>query len=142
MTMTPAEADLPRRSHDELMIQNREAVVDEIYAEDFVNHSPGIPEDQRRGRAAVLAHNRYMHSAFSNITLVNEAPVIEGEMIGFRWIFSATHSGDFFGIPATGREVTLEGYDIMQIRDGKIVNAWVYQDTASLLTQLQPSKPA
>jgi predicted ester cyclase len=133
--MTPEEIKLPLRSHDEVMLLNKEEVIDEIYAEDFINLSPGIPDDQRRGREAVRAHNRYLHSAFSDIALVNEDPVIEGDMIGFRWVFSATHTGNFYGAPATGKRVTIDGYDLMQIRDGKIVKAWVYQDTASLFAQ-------
>jgi predicted ester cyclase len=135
--MTPEEINLPLRSHDEVMILNREEVIDQIYAPDFVNHSPGLPEDQRRGLDAVRAHNRYLHSAFSDIALVNESPVIEGDMIGFRWIFSATHTGDFYGVPATGKRITIEGFDVMRIRNGKITDAWVYQDTASLFAQLQ-----
>jgi ketosteroid isomerase-like protein len=129
--MTPEEINLPIRSHDEVMILNKEEVIDQISAEDFVNHSPGIPEDQRRGRDAVRAHNRYLHSAFSDIALVNESPVIEGDMIGFRWIFSATHTGE------TGKRITIEGFDVMKIRNGKITDAWVYQDTAGLFIQLQ-----
>ncbi len=135
--MTSEEIKLPLRSHDEVMILNREEVIDQIYAPDFANHSPGLPEDQRRGLDAVRAHNRYLQSAFSDIALVNESPVIEGDMIGFRWIFSATHTGDFYGIPATGKRITIEGFDVMRIRDGKITDAWVYQDTASLFAQLQ-----
>lgn len=135
--MTPEEVRLPLRSHDEVMVLNKEEVIEEIYAEDFVNHSPGLPDDQRQGWDVLRAHNRYLQNAFSEISLINEDPVIEGDMIGFRWIFSATHTGDFYGVPATGKRITIEGFDIMRIRNGKITDAWVYQDTASLFAQLQ-----
>ena len=135
--MTDEEIKLPLRSHDEVMLLNKEAVIDEIYAVDFINHSPGIPDEQRQGLEPVRAHNRYLHSAFSNIELINEPPVVEGDLIGFRWVFTATHTGNFYGVPATGKRVTIDGYDIMRIRDGKIVEAWVYQDTASLFAQFQ-----
>jgi predicted ester cyclase len=128
---------LPLRSHDDVLVGNREEAIPEIYAPYFTNNSPGIPDDQRRGLEAVRNHNRYLHSAFSDIELVNESPVVEGDMIGFRWVFSATHTGNFYGVPATGKRVTIEGYDVMQIRGGKIINAWVYQDTASLFAQFQ-----
>lgn len=135
--MTPEEMKLPLRSHDEVLLLNREEVIPEIYSPGFTNNSPGIPDDQRRGLDAVRNHNRYLHSAFSDIDLVNHDPVVEGDMIGFGWVFSATHTGNFYGMPATGKRVTIEGYDVMQIRDGKILNAWVYQDTASLFAQFQ-----
>jgi predicted ester cyclase len=133
--MTAEELLLPIRSHDDILVGNKEHLIDEIYADYFVNLSPGIPDEQRHGREAVRNHNRYLHQAFSDIEVVNEAPVVEGDMIAFRWVFTATHTGNFYGVPATGKRVTIDGYDIMQISGGKITKAWVYQDTASLFAQ-------
>jgi predicted ester cyclase len=135
--MTPEEMKLPLLSHDLVLVQLREEIIPQIYALGFTNNSPGVPDDQRRGLDAVRDHNRYLHSAFSDIELINESPVVEGDMIGFRWVFTATHTGNFYGAPATGKRVTIDGYDIMQIRNGKIVNVWAYQDTASLFAQFQ-----
>ena len=47
-----------------------------------------------------------------------------------------THKEELEGIPATGREVTLEACNIVQVRDGKIVRERDYYDTAEMLKQL------
>ena len=47
-----------------------------------------------------------------------------------------THKEELDGIPATGREVTLEGCNIVQVRDGKIVRERDYYDTGEMLKQL------
>ena len=47
-----------------------------------------------------------------------------------------THRGDFFGLPATGREVTLTGVHIMRVADGKIVEHWGSNDDLGLMRQL------
>jgi predicted ester cyclase len=41
-----------------------------------------------------------------------------------------------FGRPPTGRPVPIEGYDILRIRDGKIIEAWIEQDRIGLLRQI------
>jgi predicted ester cyclase len=47
-----------------------------------------------------------------------------------------THLGDFFGIPPTGRRVTMSGVHVMQIADGKIAEHWGSNDDLGLIRQL------
>jgi len=136
--MTPEETRLPMRSHDEALVGNKTEAIDEIYAEDFFNRTPGLPDSMRYGREAVREQYRLLHAAFSDMKITNGDPVVEGDLIGFRWEFEAKHTGLFFGMPATNKTVSIEGYDIIQVRGGKIRAAWIYQDLASLLQQIQP----
>lgn len=53
-----------------------------------------------------------------------------------RWSFSGTHTGDFAGIPATNKKITVEGMTIARIVDGKITEERDYADDLGLLTQL------
>mgnify|MGYP000633594753 FL=1 len=46
----------------------------------------------------------------------------QGDKIVKHWNFKGTHSGDFFGIPATGKSVNVEGVTLVKMKDGKIVN--------------------
>ncbi len=52
-------------------------------------------------------------------------------------IYRAKHIGEFAGIPATGKEVTLTGIDIYRIVDGKIVEQWFEADFTGTLQQLR-----
>jgi steroid delta-isomerase-like uncharacterized protein len=62
--------------------------------------------------------------------------VVEGDKVVNRWTGTATHTGNFFGIPATGKAVTVEGITIHQIADGRIVQDWSQSDQLSVLQQL------
>lgn len=47
--------------------------------------------------------------------------VIAGNQVASHWIFTATHSGDLYGIPPSGKKVRFQNINIMKIEDGKIV---------------------
>jgi len=48
----------------------------------------------------------------------------------------AHHQGSFFGLPPTGKLCTLDGIDIYQVANGKIVAAWHRENLLGLLRQL------
>lgn len=62
--------------------------------------------------------------------------VVEGDKVVNRWTGKATHTGNFFGIPPTGKAVTVEGITIHQIVDGRIVADWSQSDQLVLMQQL------
>jgi predicted ester cyclase len=62
--------------------------------------------------------------------------IVDGDVVGLRWTWEATHYGPFLGIPPTGARVSIEGYDLILVRDGQIHGAWVYQDNLGLMAQL------
>ena len=51
-----------------------------------------------------------------------------------RW--SGTHRGEFMGIPATGRSVTVEAWTLDRYRDGRLVESRIIMDVAGMLAQL------
>ena len=52
------------------------------------------------------------------------------------WLFEGTHTGDFMGVPATGRQLHVRGIEIWRCADGKIVERWGVIDTGSVMQQL------
>lgn len=129
------------RSHEEAMIGGDMSILDEIYGEDFVDHSPGIPDDMRRGPGSVRGHYSFLRSAFSDMAIEQHDVIVDGDLIGLRWTWHATHSGPFLGMPPTGARVAIDGYDLIEVRDGKIRAAWVYQDNLALMAQLGAAGP-
>lgn len=47
--------------------------------------------------------------------------VVEGNRVSSHWVFNATHLGNLYGIPPTGKAVKFQNINIMKIEDGKIV---------------------
>ena len=62
--------------------------------------------------------------------------IAEGDKVVARITMTGTHTGDFWGIPATGKRVEFTGIYIVRIVDGKIVEHWGEEDGVSLLQQL------
>ena len=60
----------------------------------------------------------------------------EGDKVVARITMTGTHTGDFFGIPATGKHVNFSGIYIVRLENGKIVEHWGEEDSLGLLKQL------
>jgi predicted ester cyclase len=125
------------RSHVEAMIGGDLDMLDEIFAPDFVNNSPGVPEENRHGPDGQRNAYRFLRSAFSDISMDHDDAIVDGDLVGLRWVWHAHHTGQFLHVAPTGAHVTIEGYDIVEVRDGKITQAWVYQDNLGLMAQLE-----
>jgi hypothetical protein len=60
----------------------------------------------------------------------------QGDQLVKQWNFTGKHTGDFFGIPATGRTVDLSGVTIAKMVNGKISKEQDFFDNHSFMQQL------
>lgn len=122
------------RINGEMISQNRLDLVDELFTESFVNHSapPGLPTD----REGVKMFFGALHAAFSGLHVTVEDQVAEGDKVVTRKTFHGTHTGDFFGVPATGRTISFKLIDILRLVDGRGTDHWNVVDQLGLLRQL------
>jgi predicted ester cyclase len=56
--------------------------------------------------------------------------------VAVRHVHHATQTGEFAGVPATGKRVTVPGTEILRLRDGQIVEFWHQGDFLALMQQL------
>ena len=59
-----------------------------------------------------------------------------GDKVVYRWKGSGTQKGDFMGIPATGKTVTMEGMTIARVENDQIVETWRQFDLIGAMAQL------
>jgi steroid delta-isomerase-like uncharacterized protein len=59
-------------------------------------------------------------TGFSDITFTLVDVFGQGDKIVKHWNFKGTHTGDFFGIPATGKKVNIDSVTLVKMKDGKI----------------------
>jgi len=108
--------------------------IDELVAEDFVEHVPFPGQGPgREGLRQVLAT---FLSAFPDIRWTLEEQIAEGEKVVSRFTMTGTHRGDFLGIPPTGKSVNIWGVVIDVVRDGKFAESRIIMDTLGLMQQL------
>lgn len=129
-----------RRLYEEAFSQGNIDVINEIMADDFVEHEelpPGIPPG-REGPRTLLTIFR---SAFPDFRASVEEMLEDGDKVITRVRFSGTHQGEFMGIPATGNTFDMPAIDIVEFRDGKAVAHWGVMDQAGMMQQLGVGGP-
>ena len=141
MSESPAGADerernkaVIRRFVEEVQNEKDEAAYDELNDPTFVNLSapPGMPSDKEGGKAYLFG----FLNAFPDCRFTIDDMIAEGDRVVTKKTFRGTHTGEFMGIPATGKEVELQYVDIMRVRDGRIVEHWLSMDQLSFMQQL------
>jgi steroid delta-isomerase-like uncharacterized protein len=108
--------------------------VDEYLAENYVDHDPPIPgqADREGMRQAGAMFRAAFPDWHSDVGIL----VGEGDLVVEEFTASGTHQGEIFGVPASGRTVSLPGINIWRVRDGRIVERWGRLDDLGLLRQL------
>lgn len=105
----------------------------ELYDASIVHHGPAPePLDQEANRAFY----EELWAAFPGAQLVIDDTIVEGDRLAARFRLSGEHTGEFRGIPATGRPFVLRGQTILRFQDGRVVERWTTSDLLGLLTQL------
>ena len=111
------------------------AALDDLATPEFVEHEelpPGIP----RNREGVKHFFSLLRTAFPDATATMENLVVQGDMVAARLVVTGTHRGDFVGIPPTGKQVSIQVFDLVRVVDGKMTEHWGLSDQFSLLQQL------
>lgn len=128
--------DVVRRYLTEVVSGGRMELADQLIAPDVAFTSPYTPEPlhSREGLIAMLS---YLHAAFPDFLLREEASLAEGELVASRWVAGGTHTGaEFNGLPADGRRFEITGMSVYRVADGRIVEGWVNDDTLGMASQL------
>jgi steroid delta-isomerase-like uncharacterized protein len=124
----------PRRFAEEVINGHNLDLLDELFASDYTNHA--APPDLPKGPAGERAFAGPFFAAFPDARLTVEDYFAAGDKVAVRFRYGGTHSGEFMGIPATGKAFSVGGMNIFRIRDGKIVDNWSQLDMLGLLQQL------
>jgi steroid delta-isomerase-like uncharacterized protein len=124
-----------QRAVDEVWNRGDFAVVADLVARDYVGHA-STPADETHGPEGYRQFHATLRAAFPDIRFTVEDQIAEGDRVVTRWTARATHSGDFQGIPPTGRRGRVTGITIDRVAGGKIVECWTNADDLGLLQQL------
>ena len=111
---------------------NDQARLKELLAPDFVAHQPGGPQNGQ----AFVQHLSSFRLAFSDSEFTVEEQIAEGDRIATRATWQAIHSGDFQGLPPTGKQIAISAIFFGRIREGKFVESRSLFDQMSLMQQL------
>jgi steroid delta-isomerase-like uncharacterized protein len=119
---------------EEVINEGRLDRVNDLVALDFVELDP-LPGQQqgREGLKQVIAAFR---TAFPDIHWVIEEMLGEGDKVFSRFTWHGTHRGEFFGAPATGKQITVKGMVVDRVVVGKMAESQILMDGVSMMRQL------
>jgi steroid delta-isomerase-like uncharacterized protein len=132
--MTRDNATIVRDFVDEVITQgNIEAAAQYVW-EDVIEQVP-LP-GQAPGLDGLKGILRAMRAGFPDIVFSIQEQITEHDKVASRFEWTGTHSGEFLGIPATGRPVRVWGIVIDRLEDGRIKDTRIIMDTVGLMGQL------
>lgn len=137
---TEDNKEVVRRYYEDAFNEGRTDLLEELIAEDVVNHDPVSDEtltpEKARGFDGFVRHVEAAREAFPDATVTIEDVIAEDDEVLVRFTFEGTHEGRFVGIEPTGNRVRGTNMVLMRLEDGKIAERWEESDGLDLLRQL------
>jgi steroid delta-isomerase-like uncharacterized protein len=134
ITSSDAAKAVVRRNTEEVQNCGNFELFEELFADDFVDHTPqpnttpdknGVRDLYRRLRAAFPDFHADIHWQAGY-----------GEMVTTYKTYRGTHDGPFLGIAPTHRKIHFESVNVMRVQNGKINEHWGVANLFSLMQQL------
>jgi steroid delta-isomerase-like uncharacterized protein len=133
--MSPDNNSIVRRLYEETWNKRKLEVLSELVSPSHALHGPNFsgssigPEAYKRQVALFLA-------GFPDLRWTIEDTITEKDKVAVVWSFTGTHKGEFMGISATNKKVSIDGITVHEIANGKIMDSYVNWDTWGLMQQL------
>ena len=122
-----------RRFIDEIFVAGSLSAVDQLIAPDAVFHTYPFGDDPRGGMRKAIER---VSAGLSDAAFTVHDMVAEDDLVAAGVTSGATHSGQFMGMPATGRRYEIEELHLFRIRDGRVVEHWHQFDQMAMMRQL------
>lgn len=139
-TTTQANKAVVQRYIDEIQNGHSLDAIGDIYSVDFIDHTASVGgifvggiEGLKQGYATFLKAFPDLHAAVDDL-------IAEGDKVVAYKTLTGTHSGEWFGIPATGNLVEFKIISIYRIKNDKISEFWGLQDEITLRQQLKGNR--
>ena len=128
-----------RRNTEEVQGKGNFDVFEEIFADDFVDHTtqPSMTPD----KAGVRRLYTYMREAFPDFHAKTHWQLADGDRVTTFKTYYGTRDGQFLGIGPTHRKIHFEPVDVMRVRNGKITDHWGVGNLLSLMQQIGGWRP-
>lgn len=122
-----------RRMIEELWNQQKIDVADELFAADAT--APDLPQLPPGPMGTKIVAQMFL-TAFPDLHMTIEDMIAEEDRVAVRFTETATHKGDFMGVPASGKSVKFTEMAILQLKDSKITSSWYNVDVLTIMQQI------
>jgi steroid delta-isomerase-like uncharacterized protein len=123
-----------RRNTEEVQSRGNFDLFEELFADDFVDHTPQPNTTPDKDGVRKLYHA--LRGAFPDFHADIHWQAADGNLVTTYKTYHGTHEGPFLGVAPTGRLIHFETVDVMRVREGKITEHWEVANLFSLMQQL------
>ncbi len=123
-----------RRNTEEVQGGGNFDVFEELFADDFLDHTPQPGRTPDKAGARELY--KILRAAFPDFHADIHWQIADGDRVTTYKTYHGTHRGEFLGVAPTWRKIQFETVDVMRVRDGKIAEHWGVANLFSLMQQL------
>jgi predicted ester cyclase len=99
-----------------------DADVEAAFTAGFRDHRPGAVE---AGVAEFAEHRKEALGALSGLSARYEPIAGDGPRLAAHATVTGVHSGEFFGVAATGKRMSWREVHLFEVRDGRIAGHWM-----------------
>jgi steroid delta-isomerase-like uncharacterized protein len=124
---------LVRRFIDEIFLKRDFSAVDELLTEDFTPHTWGPMPPGRDGLKEAIGR---VSAGITDARMTVEDVIAEGDRVAARLTSSATHTGEFMGMPPSGKRYEIGEIHIFRVADGRVAEHWHQADFLGMMRQL------
>jgi len=129
-----------RRLYEEVWNHRKLEVVNELISPSHALQGPNIFGSSIGPEAYKHQVSRFLE-AYPDVHWAIEDTIAEKDKVVACWTFSATHKGDYMGVPATNKKVSVCGMTIHHIAGGKIMDSHTNWDALGMMQQLGVALP-
>jgi steroid delta-isomerase-like uncharacterized protein len=133
--MSAANKGIVRRLYEEVWNQRKLELINEIISPSHALQAPTVagsavgPEVYKRQFLGML-------EGYPDLQWTVEDLIAEEDKVVACWTMSGTHKGEYMGVPATNKKVSVDGITIHHISGGKIMDSYSNWDALGMMQQL------
>jgi steroid delta-isomerase-like uncharacterized protein len=132
-TAVEEEKALVRRFIDEVFLKGDFAAVDDLTTDDFVSQTSGPGASGKDGMKQAITR---VSAGLSDASMKIEDMIAEDDRVAVRLTGHAVQTGEFMGMPPSGKAYTIGEIHIFRVRDGKVAEHWHQADFLGMMRQL------
>jgi len=133
-TLSAVAKAVVRRNTEEVQGKGNFDVFEELFADDFVDHTP--QPNATPDKAGVRKLYTYMRAAFPDFHAEIHWQLADADRVTTYKTYYGTHEGALLGVAPTHRSVQFETVDVMRVQNGKITDHWGVANLLSLMQQI------
>lgn len=133
--MSAQNKAIVRRLYEEVWNKRKVELISEIISPSHALQAPNVagsavgPEAYKRQVSNMLGAYPDLHFSIEDL-------IAEKDKVVACWTLSGTHKGNYMGIPATDKKVSVEGMTVHNIANGRIMDSYSNWDALGMMQQL------